>query len=90
MKRESGKFVVSNPRPNVKEIPEVLTGDIVHGLIDRNGFSLNFTDESDELANTLLLGDTGNEFTLLLSTPLRGDGIRAVTIDREHPLRTMR
>ncbi|EMB17566.1 putative secreted protein [Rhodopirellula europaea 6C] len=90
LKRESGQFIVSNPRSNVKEIPEVLTGDVVHGLIDRNGFSLNFTDESDELANALLRGDTGNEFTLFLSTPLRADGIRAVKIKREHPLRTKR
>ncbi|MEO9594610.1 hypothetical protein [Rhodopirellula bahusiensis] len=89
LKRESGKFVISNPRHNVKEIPDVLTGDIVHGLIDQNGFSLNFTDESVELANALLRGDTGNEFTLFLSTPIQGDAIRAVTIKREHPLRTM-
>lgn len=90
VKRDSGRFVIANPRSNAKEVPDMPTGEIVYGLIDRNGFSLNFTDESEELANALLIGDVGNEITVLLSTPTRDNDIRTLHIKREHPLRTMR
>lgn len=86
LQRDSGRFVVSNPRMNIKGVPELITGSIVHGLIDRNGFSINFTDESEELANALLHTHFSRGLTLFVSSPPNHRVIRRVEIEyRESP-----
>ena len=83
LKREEGHIVVKNPLLwDAERIPDLSSDDIIIGVVNPNGFSINFTDESEELASAILAADSGNEIVLLLKTPTRSDEIRSVKIKR--------
>ena len=83
LQREAGQIVVHDPHLwDAERIPDLSSNDIIIGVVNPNGFSINFTDESEELATEVLTADSGNEIVLLVKTPTRSDEIRAVKIKR--------
>ncbi len=83
LKREADQLVVHDPHLwDAERIPDLSSNDILIGVVNPNGFSINFTDESEELATEVLVTDSGNEIVLLVKTPTRSDEIRAVKIKR--------
>lgn len=63
-----------------------VNGDILHAIIDQNGFSV--TVDSLDVAKAVLSGDAGTELALLVSPSKEPTQLRVVKIKRIHPLRT--
>lgn len=83
VKRVSGEFVVvSSPVRHKDELPEVWIDDVVLGIVNPNGFSINFTDESEELANAMLAIHADKEVQLILRSPALNNKLRIVTVKR--------
>jgi hypothetical protein len=61
----------------------VKSGDIVHGLIDPNGVSLEFSGESEEVVNAALSGVRGTEVNFIVSSPSNPKKIRVATHERK-------
>jgi hypothetical protein len=61
----------------------VVGGDIVHGLVDPNGISLEFSTETEELANAALSGARGTHLMVIISSPEKPSRIRAVKVERK-------
>ncbi len=62
---------------------EVVVGEIVHGLVDPNGISLEFSTETEEVANAALSGARGTYVTVIVSLPEDPNRIRAVKVLRK-------
>ena len=88
IKREAELLRIYDPHLiDAERIPVISPGDILVGVVNHDGFSINFTDESAELATAVLATDEGNVISLMLKTPSRNDEIRSVKIKRDRRYR---
>lgn len=84
--REGGELRITEVTKDEPVAKLVQKGDVLVGLLDKNGFSLSCQGEPKDVVSALLRGDAGTEFTIIVKREKKPTELQAVTLTRINPL----